>query len=25
VWERPEHLPSLAEIDDPEGWLVRVL
>jgi len=24
VWERPENLPTKAEIDDPEAWLVRV-
>lgn len=24
VWERPENLPSLAEIEDPEAWLLRV-
>jgi coenzyme F420 biosynthesis associated uncharacterized protein len=25
VWERPENLPSLAEIEDPKGWLARVV
>ncbi|WP_435097189.1 zinc-dependent metalloprotease [Halorubrum sp. N11] len=24
VWERPEHLPTSAELDDPEAWLMRV-
>ena len=24
VWERPEHLPTGAELDDPAAWLVRV-
>jgi coenzyme F420 biosynthesis associated uncharacterized protein len=24
VWERPEHLPTRAELDDPTAWLVRV-
>ena len=24
VWERPEHLPTRAELDDPAAWLVRV-
>ncbi|OYR47076.1 zinc-dependent metalloprotease [Halorubrum sp. Ea8] len=24
VWERPEHLPTASELDDPEAWLVRV-
>ena len=24
VWERPENLPTRAELDDPEAWLVRV-
>ena len=24
VWERPEHLPTDAELDEPERWLVRV-
>ena len=24
VWERPEHLPTNAELDHPETWLVRV-
>ena len=23
VWERPEQLPTLAELDDPAGWLAR--
>jgi len=25
VWERPEHLPSRAEISDPDAWMARVL
>jgi len=25
VWERPEHLPSRAEIADPDAWMARVL
>jgi coenzyme F420 biosynthesis associated uncharacterized protein len=25
VWERPEHLPSKAEIESPEAWVDRVL
>jgi len=25
VWERPENLPSKAEIADPSGWVSRVL
>jgi putative hydrolase len=25
VWERPEHLPSKAEIADPDAWMTRVL
>jgi len=25
VWERPEHLPSKAEIADPSAWITRVL
>ena len=25
VWERPEHLPSVAEIADPDAWIARVL
>ncbi len=25
VWERPEHLPTTAEIADPEAWVARVL
>ena len=25
VWERAEHLPSKAEIDDPDAWVARVL
>lgn len=25
VWERPEHLPSKAEIADPDAWVARVL
>ncbi|MCH7231362.1 zinc-dependent metalloprotease [Glycomyces sp. L485] len=25
VWERPEHLPTEAEIDRPEAWIARVL
>lgn len=25
VWERPEHLPSKAEIKDPKAWMTRVL
>jgi coenzyme F420 biosynthesis associated uncharacterized protein len=25
VWERPENLPTLAEIEDPKGWLARVV
>ena len=25
VWERPEHLPSKAEITDPKAWMSRVL
>ena len=25
VWERPEHLPSKAELSEPEGWITRVL
>ncbi|MEO9324305.1 zinc-dependent metalloprotease [Nocardioides sp. C4-1] len=25
VWERAEHLPSKAELSDPEGWVARVL
>jgi coenzyme F420 biosynthesis associated uncharacterized protein len=24
VWERPEHLPTVAELDDPAAWLQRV-
>ncbi|WP_435074513.1 zinc-dependent metalloprotease [Halorubrum sp. HHNYT27] len=24
VWERPENLPTKAELDDPEAWLMRV-
>ncbi|MFC5133954.1 MULTISPECIES: zinc-dependent metalloprotease [Haloferacaceae] len=24
VWERPEHLPTDGEIDDPDAWLARV-
>ena len=23
VWERPDALPTLAELDDPAGWLAR--
>jgi len=23
VWERPEQMPSLAELDDPDGWIAR--
>ena len=25
VWERPEHLPTKAEITDPDAWMTRVL
>jgi putative hydrolase len=25
IWEDPEHLPSLAELEDPLGWAARVL
>ncbi len=25
VWERPEHLPTKAEITDPKAWMSRVL
>jgi coenzyme F420 biosynthesis associated uncharacterized protein len=25
VWERPENLPSLQEIEDPGGWLARIV
>ncbi|MDQ4052785.1 MAG: zinc-dependent metalloprotease [Actinomycetota bacterium] len=25
VWERPEHLPSKAELSEPEAWVARVL
>jgi coenzyme F420 biosynthesis associated uncharacterized protein len=25
VWERPEHLPTKAEINDPDAWMTRVL
>jgi coenzyme F420 biosynthesis associated uncharacterized protein len=25
VWEQPEHLPSRAEISDPDAWMARVL
>ncbi|WP_372736375.1 zinc-dependent metalloprotease, partial [Nocardioides sp.] len=25
VWERPEHLPTKAEITDPNAWMTRVL
>ncbi len=25
VWERPENLPSKAELSEPEGWVARVL
>jgi coenzyme F420 biosynthesis associated uncharacterized protein len=25
VWERPDHLPSKAEIKDPKAWMARVL
>jgi coenzyme F420 biosynthesis associated uncharacterized protein len=25
VWQRPEHLPSKAEITDPDAWMARVL
>jgi uncharacterized protein (DUF2342 family) len=25
VWERPEHLPSKAELTEPEAWVARVL
>ena len=25
VWERPEHLPTKAEITDPDAWMARVL
>ena len=25
VWEQPEHLPSRAEITDPDAWMARVL
>jgi len=24
VWDRPENLPTDAELDDPDRWLVRV-
>jgi uncharacterized protein (DUF2342 family) len=24
AWERPENLPTLAELDDPNGWFGRV-
>jgi uncharacterized protein (DUF2342 family) len=24
VWESPDSLPTLAEIDDPEAWVARV-
>jgi uncharacterized protein (DUF2342 family) len=23
VWQHPDRLPTLAELDDPEGWLAR--
>jgi uncharacterized protein (DUF2342 family) len=23
VWERPDRLPTLAELDDPAAWLAR--
>jgi coenzyme F420 biosynthesis associated uncharacterized protein len=25
VWDRPDHLPTAAEIDDPQAWISRVL
>ena len=25
VWEQPDHLPTRAEIADPEAWMARVL
>jgi uncharacterized protein (DUF2342 family) len=25
VWSGPEALPALAEIDDPDAWIARVL
>jgi uncharacterized protein (DUF2342 family) len=25
MWERPEHLPTFAELTDPVGWAARVL
>ncbi|MFZ0491776.1 MAG: zinc-dependent metalloprotease [Acidimicrobiia bacterium] len=25
MWERPEHLPAVAELNDPVGWAARVL
>jgi uncharacterized protein (DUF2342 family) len=25
VWERPEHLPSKAELKDHDAWITRVL
>ncbi len=25
MWERPEHLPTLSELEDPVGWAARVL
>ena len=24
VWERPEHLPTMAEIRDPQKWMARM-
>jgi uncharacterized protein (DUF2342 family) len=24
VWERPEHLPTLAEIKQPQAWIARI-